>query len=105
MRIINHEVWEVTGSGNKIIKLNDGKQGDTISSELYLTPLANCTVVVKGYSDDADTGRILKCIDIANLEKKDSVSAAGTYCYMVSPFTKVEIAVTGTADVIIEYLF
>lgn len=106
MKIINTEVWDVTSSGTKTIKFNENQLGDTSVSELYLNPLSNCTIVVKGFVDSADnTGIVLKCVDIANLEKKSSVTAAGNYCYMVGSYYKVDVAVTGTSKILIKSLY
>lgn len=106
MKIIKAETWDVTGSGTREILFNKNKIGDVVASELYLNPIADCTIVVKGYvGEDDATGITLKAVDIANLEKKSSVTTAGDYMYLVGSFYKVSVAVTGTAKVQIKYLF
>ncbi len=106
MRIIKTEKWEVEDSGEKTIIFTENKPGDTVASELYINPLDDCSIAVTGYVDKADdTGITLKCVDIAGLEKKDEVTEAGNYLYMVSSYQKVEIAVTGTATILLKWLY
>ncbi len=107
MRIIKNEVWDVEGNGVKTITFTaDNSMGDAVASEMYVNPLSDVTVTVTGYVDKADsTGTVLKCIDIANLEKVDAVTKKGDYCYMVGSFYRVKIEVNGSSKVIIKYLW
>lgn len=106
MKIIETGCWEVTNSTTKTINLNRNKAGDTVASELYLNPLTNCTIVVRGFvSDEDNTGIILNCVDIGNLEKVNEVTKAGNYCYIVGSYYKVNINITGTSKVIYKYLY
>lgn len=106
MKIVNYEHWEVEDSGEKKVVFNRNQLGDTVVSELYVNPESDCTVVVTGYVDEDDTvGQVLKCVDIANLEKMDEVTVAGNYLYMVGSYCDVKIEVTGTSNVNIKELY
>lgn len=100
MIIQNYDLWSVTETGEKKIRLVRNDNGNRVISTLYLNPQADCSITVKGYVDEEDTvGVALKCVDIANLEKKDSITAKGTYLFVVEPYCKLTISVTGTADI------
>lgn len=106
MKIINSEKWSVTSNGSKDLFFNRNKQGDTVASELYVNSLSNCAIVVKGYvSPDDTTGIVLGAFNAATMDKVANVTAAGNYLYMVSSYYKVNIAVTGTSDINLKWLF
>lgn len=104
MRIIDCEKWQVASSGTREIVFTSNKSGDNVASEFYVNPLSDCAIAVKGYvSPDDTTGIALKCVDIANMEKKNSITSAGDYLFMVGSFYKVSLSVTGTADIILKW--
>ena len=106
MKIINSFTWDIESSGEKTIKFNNNNIGDTVASELYLNPLDDCTIEVKGFVSDDDTeGVVLTAVDIAGLEKVSEVTSAGNYLYVVGSYYKVIVSVTGTATVLGKYLF
>lgn len=106
MRIITNESWNVTSSGTKTVKLCGNANGDRAISTMYLNPLADINLVVKGYVSDEDTeGVVLMAVDIANLEKaEDGIALAGNYLFIVEPYFKVVITATGSAEVLIKTL-
>lgn len=106
MKIINAEKWEVEEAGTKTLIFNNNQVGDTVASELYINPLDNVDIAVTAYvGPDDENGVALKCVDIANYEVKDAITEAGNYMFMVGSFYKVDIDATGTADVLIKYLY
>ena len=105
MLIHNLETWSVTSAGEKNIKLVNNSTGDRVVSVMYINPLSDCDITVKGFVSDDDTSGIeLKCVDIANLSKVDAIESAGNYMFVVEPYYKVNISVSGTADILIKAL-
>ena len=102
MNILRQDSLTFTAAGSQILQLNHGLNAEVAPSAIFVRTLSTVGVTVKGYAgpDDA-SGIALKGIDVVNLEKVDSVNAAGEYGFIVAGFEKVEIAVSGACTIVV----
>lgn len=104
MKIRKVETWE-NASGLHQIHLVENAAGNVVCSELYLSPMSDCSIEVKGFTGDNDSGKVLAAIDMLNLKKINEITEAGTYCFVTSPYTMLEVNISGTSTINVKQLF
>lgn len=102
MKIIKS--FKKTVSGEYVLTLCNGNQGDTVCGELWLDVPEAASISIES-SVDGETWHAAKPVNMGNYDIKDSITEAGMYMLPTSGVNAVKMTAAAETEIGIKMLF
>ena len=94
MKIIKVREFNIEADADEVLEFNGNKQGDTVTSEVYVQTADDISFSATGYVKDGEEGVSMKLLNVGTFETVDAPTEAGLYLVMAGALQSLKLSFT-----------